>query len=56
MTSGFWNVFMETGEPMCFLLCKAEEKDSSPEVRPIPEEFRMNPPERQESSVPRAGC
>ena len=49
MIAQFWDVFKETGEPMCYLLCKAEEKGKpSPEIIPIPEEFKMNPaPQRQ---------
>ena len=44
MSAEFWNIFRETGEPMCYLLCKAEENGGrTPEVKPIPDEFKMNP-------------
>ena len=44
MLNQFWNIFAETGEPMCYLLCKAEETGKPvPEIRPIPEEFKINP-------------
>lgn len=26
MKENFWTLFYETGEPICYLLCKAEEK------------------------------
>ena len=52
--SVLWSVFLETGDPMCYLLCKAGEKEGeSPEIIPIPEEFKMNPPGRSAPTGPR---
>lgn len=53
MKDAFWSVFHDTGDPMCYLLCKAGEKEGSgSEVKDFPDEFQMNPPTRQEPVVP----
>ena len=54
MSEEFWSIFTETGEPMCYLLCKAgEQREPSPEIISIPEEFKMNPPAQPVPSAPR---
>lgn len=30
MKDAFWTVFRDTGEPMCFILSKAEEREKPP--------------------------
>lgn len=46
--SGFWSLFAETGEPMGWLLCRAEERavrpaeDAAPE-KPAPPEAAARP-------------
>lgn len=34
LKDSFWSAFVETGEPMCYLLCKAGEKKSGAEEPP----------------------
>ncbi len=54
MRNNYWTVFRETGEPMCYILCKAEEQRlPAPEIISIPEEFKMNPPAQPEPISPR---
>ena len=50
MEQQFWNVFCDTGDPMSYLLCKAEEKRRAQEKR---EEGRKTP-EQQPRPAPEA--
>jgi len=53
MSDELWNLFCETGDPMCYLLCKAGEKEGGGgEVKPIPDEFQMNPSVRPMPTAP----
>ncbi len=54
MYDNFWEVFRDTGEPMCFLLSKADdERRPVPEITGIPEEFKMYPPTQPAPTAPR---
>ena len=54
MSNNFWNVFHDTGDIVCYLLCKAGEREEhTPEIIPIPDEFQMNPPRQPELPSPR---
>ena len=54
MSDAFWNVFRETGEPLCYLLCRAEEQTRpTPEITPIPQEFKNDEPRPEVPVCPR---
>ena len=54
MSNKLWNVFRDNGDPICYLLCKAEEQSvKGSEVIPIPDEFQMNPAPQPVPETPR---
>ena len=42
---GFWSLFTETGEPICWLLSRVQERLPRQEEKNAPEEYRANAPE-----------
>ncbi len=32
MSENFWTVFHDTGDPICYLLCKAEERQTTSDM------------------------
>ena len=53
MRTSLWNVFCENGDPICYLLCKVQEdRGKGSEVIGIPDEFKMNPPQKPEPVSP----
>lgn len=49
MEQGFWNLFLETGDPMGYLLCKAEERSREQQAD------RKKPSAAGERKTPPAG-